>query len=115
MVEIELNLIGVVFGTNNEFPVGARRNRDTGAKPDGCRHDETIVVVRVFADQVDSSRRLIDLRGRSELPHEAPAKAFDALVYFGVRFVHRLSDSPLLPQPVDGSNILVLAEIFPAL
>ena len=62
MVEIDLNLLGVIFGMYHEFAVRAWRNRGSGMETDRRRHDEAMVVIGVFADQIDSSRCLVNAR-----------------------------------------------------
>jgi hypothetical protein len=60
MIEIELDLLGVIFGVNHEFPVRARRNRGLRIETDRRRHDKPIVVIGVFPNQIHSPRRLVD-------------------------------------------------------
>jgi hypothetical protein len=50
MVEIELNLLGIIFGMNHKVAVRAWRNRGSGIETDRCRHDEAVVVIGVFTD-----------------------------------------------------------------
>jgi hypothetical protein len=47
---------------DQQFAVMAGRNGNPSIEFDGCRHGETIVVVRMFSDQVDASRSTIDPR-----------------------------------------------------
>jgi hypothetical protein len=60
MIEIELDLLGVIFGMDYELPIVAWRNRGLGIETDRRGHDEAIVVIGVFADQIDSSRSLVN-------------------------------------------------------
>jgi hypothetical protein len=59
-IEIELDLLGVIFRMNHELPVAAWRNGGSGIEADRCRHDESIVVIGVFTDQIDSSWSLVN-------------------------------------------------------
>jgi hypothetical protein len=45
---------------NHELPVAAWRNGGSGIEADRCRHDESIVVIGVFTDQIDSSWSLVN-------------------------------------------------------
>src|ERR1039458_2704844 len=59
MIEIELDLLGVIFEMNHELPIMALRNRGAVIEAVCRRHDKAIVVIGVFADQIDSSRSLV--------------------------------------------------------
>ena len=60
MIEIELDLLGVILGTNHELAVRAWSNEDSGMETDRRRHDKAIVVIGVFPNQIDSSRCLVN-------------------------------------------------------
>src|SRR6266404_7753141 len=47
---------------DQQFAVSAGRDGNPSIESDGRRHDETIVIVRMLSDQIDASRRTIDLR-----------------------------------------------------
>jgi hypothetical protein len=66
MIEIELDPLGVILGIDHELPVMAWRKQGLRIETDRCRHDEPIVVIGVFTDQIDSSRRLVDPRRLSK-------------------------------------------------
>jgi hypothetical protein len=53
---------------DQQFAVMEGRNGNPSIEFDGRRHDETIVVVRMFSDQFDASRSTVDPRpGAKEL------------------------------------------------
>ena len=49
-------------GANNA--VGAWPQRDPGRAVNGKRHDEAVIVIGMFADEVDATRRADDEGGR---------------------------------------------------
>src|SRR5262245_50821686 len=53
--QIELDAFGEILGIDRELAVVARRQGDPGRKADRDGHNETVIVVGVFADQVDAS------------------------------------------------------------
>src|SRR5258708_12664450 len=73
MVEIEFKLAGKFFGADHQFLVwAAGSDRDVSGETDGRRHYEAIVVVGVFADQVDAS-------GSAEYPRVIPEELLKSL------------------------------------
>jgi hypothetical protein len=55
---------------NDKLIVFARRCRNPAGELYGCRHDEAVVVVGMFAYQVDASGRTEDSRAIAESPFE---------------------------------------------
>jgi hypothetical protein len=61
-VERKGNLLVEAVGVRFQNPIFARCNSNPGVKPNGRRHHETVVVVRVLADKIDAA-------GRTKNPH----------------------------------------------
>jgi hypothetical protein len=78
VIEIELDLLGIILRMDDELPISATSDRYGGEETDRCRHGEPIVVISVFADQVDSSRSLVDSRRISKSLNESLAKSVDS-------------------------------------
>ena len=57
-------LVVIVGGHDSDAIVGARRDGDFGGEVDGAGQHETVVVVGVLADQVDTTRCTDDVGGR---------------------------------------------------
>ena len=55
MVEIEFKIAGELFRVNDEFSVVAHGDCNIGREGNGRGHDESVVVVGVFANQVDAA------------------------------------------------------------
>jgi hypothetical protein len=55
VVKIKLEIAGEFFGVDDELTIWTRGDRYIGREPDSCRHDEAVVVIGVFADQVHAS------------------------------------------------------------
>src|SRR5262245_18201892 len=68
--QIELYAFGEIFGIDRELAVIARRQGDPGRKADRGWHDKTVIVVGVFADQVDAPGGAINARVTAIRPHE---------------------------------------------
>jgi hypothetical protein len=64
VIQIELKLFGKLFRSNYQFAIRARRNGHTGGETDGTGHYEAVVVIGVFAQQIDSARGAEDSRRR---------------------------------------------------
>jgi hypothetical protein len=45
---------------NHKFPIGTLRDGDIGREAYGCGHHKTIVIVGVFANEIDAARRAED-------------------------------------------------------
>jgi hypothetical protein len=59
-LQVGFGAIEKITGMDQQFAVLAGRDSNPSIGSDGRRHDETIVVVRMFSDQIDASRRTID-------------------------------------------------------
>ena len=57
LVEIEFKIAGEFFGVEDEFSIGTRGDCNIGGEGDGSGHDESVVVIGVFANQVDAAGR----------------------------------------------------------
>jgi hypothetical protein len=57
LVEIKLNLFVEILGTDLKLAILARPNTHEHRQIERGRHDKTIVVIGVFANQVDAARR----------------------------------------------------------
>src|SRR5687768_18478774 len=57
LVQIKLDLLVEVFRSNSELSIFARPNTCEHGEIDRGGHDKAVVVVGVFADQVDTSGR----------------------------------------------------------
>ncbi len=55
VVEIEFKIAGELFRVNDEFSVVAHGDCNIGREGNGGGHDESVVVVGVFANQVDAA------------------------------------------------------------
>ena len=60
VVKVELEIAGEFFRVDRSAFDRARGDCDIGGESDGGGHDETVVVVGVFADQVDAAGRTED-------------------------------------------------------
>ena len=69
-VEIKLEVAEEFFGSDHQLPIGPAGDCDVCREADGGRHDEAVVVVGVFADQIDAARRAEDSCLTSEPPFE---------------------------------------------
>src|SRR5271169_3908887 len=67
MIEIEFEIAGKFFGVDHQLAILPRSNRHIWRESNGRGHDEAVVVVGMFADQVDTARRMEDLRPGSDL------------------------------------------------
>src|SRR5579863_3713177 len=65
-VEIKFEIAGKFFGVDQEFAIRPGGNPHVGRKADGRGHDVAVVVVGVFADQIDAARRAKYPRKTSE-------------------------------------------------
>ena len=61
-VEVEFGDPLKAFRGDGEQPVVARRDGDVGRQVDGRRHNKAIVIIGVFADEVDAPRRAKNAR-----------------------------------------------------
>src|SRR5579859_7058 len=52
-IEIKRNLVAELFGINDEFAIVPRRDGHPTIESNGGGHDEPVVVIGVFADQID--------------------------------------------------------------
>ena len=71
VVEIKFKVAGEFFRVDHELAIGSRGDRDIGRESDSGGHDEAVVVVGVFADQVDASGRAEDAGALAEELFEA--------------------------------------------
>jgi hypothetical protein len=62
MIEVELVFARKIPRRDADLAVGARAGGDVSRKIDRARHDETVIVIRMFADQIDASGRAKDAR-----------------------------------------------------
>ena len=65
-VEIELARLVHDHGINPEAPIRALRGGGQGGEFERRRHDESVVIVRMLADQIDAARRTADRRRATE-------------------------------------------------
>jgi hypothetical protein len=75
MIEVELDLLEIIFGANYELTIIAPRDEDLGVEIDRRRHDKSVIVVGVFTDQIDSSRGSINARRRAVEPNKFLAQS----------------------------------------
>ena len=66
VVKIELEITGEFFRVDYKLPIRPRRNGHIRGEANGGRHDEAVVVIGVFSDQVDASGRAEDSRRNAE-------------------------------------------------
>ena len=66
MIEIQFRGIGEVLRTKFDLSLISRRNSDERKVVNRCRHDESFVVIGVFANQVHPARRVKDARLNTE-------------------------------------------------
>ena len=80
-----------MFGVHLDDPVGSSVGGDPGIEPNCHGHDEAIVVVRVFADQIDTAGRPEDLHTSSHAVEfsEARQQAIAGQVRIGDTGNHR--------------------------
>src|SRR5579872_2484936 len=90
MIEIEFELAGKFFGVNREPAILPRSNRHISRESNGRGHHEAVVVVGVFADQVDAAGCAEDLRTDSECFFEENGE---------IDFVFHLSSSSASSRP----------------
>jgi hypothetical protein len=64
-VEIEFDTLGEIFRRDYDSSVIPRRSGNVGVELNRGRHDETIVVVRVLANQIYATRRATNYRRRT--------------------------------------------------
>src|SRR4029079_19136964 len=57
LVQVKRDLVFEILGSNLQFAIRAWPNRDECRQVDGCRHHKAVVVVGVFAAQIDASGR----------------------------------------------------------
>src|ERR1700690_2202909 len=70
VVEVKLEVASELFGVNHQLTIGSRGDGHVGREGDGCRHDETVVVIGVFANQIHAS-------GGAEYPGPIAEECFE--------------------------------------
>src|SRR5579883_2069268 len=73
-VQLKLELARKVLRAYYQLAVSTGSRRDPGEKSNGRRHYESIVIVGVFPNQIDASRRLVHPRNVLEHGREGLAQ-----------------------------------------